>query len=174
MRFNFLTSVVLTLAVLACRGEGQDGGGGASPVSQGAPSIEHPQTDNARTLDLLIDSLRYLPGQFVLLPENRWSFVGANALFAAFVPFADSGVVRLVDCLDAPGEGAATVDGRKVPIGVLCTWALRRVASFEWGEADEVNGRWPGAVEPTATRQQLEAAGRAWRPVVEQHRYRLN
>jgi hypothetical protein len=174
LRIARFTQVLLIVTLVACREEGRGPGGDGPPPAQVGISTAAPGSDDEGTLDRLIDSLRLLPGRFELLPENRWTFIGSSTLFVEFVPFADSAVVRLVDCLDAPGEGNAIADGRRVPIGVLCSWALRHVASFESGEEDEVNGTWPGSVEPTATRPQLEAAGRAWRLVVEQHRYRLN
>lgn len=174
MRTTCFAHLALAAVLLACRSEGRGPSGDAAPPLQEAAPLQQPQADGERPVALLIDSLRSLTGQFELLPENRWSFVGSSGVFGEFVPFGDSAVVRLVDCLDGPGEGVATVGGRRVPIGVLCAWALRHVASFESGAEDEVNGTWPGAVEPTATRAQLEAAALAWRQVVAAHRYRLN
>ena len=156
-------SLVLAVSGVACRPPERQvqargtGGESAQPVVQ--PS-----------LSALLDSLARLPGEFRLV-GFQWQFSGDDHVFRSIADHRDSAVVHLVDCLDRVTPAAATVEGRRVPVGVLCYAALQRTAYST--EHEDGTGEWPGFLEPTATAEELTAAKTAWLEVVRTRRYKL-
>ena len=120
-----------------------------------------------------MDSLARLPGNFTAWDQGPWEFTGDAQVLRAFDEYGDSAVVRLVECLDRSEPARATAKGKPVPVGVMCYWALRRLAYFEWHEDPAYADGWPGEIEPTASLEALRAAKQAWAAVVREKRYRL-
>lgn len=127
---------------------------------------------SADSLPALIGALRSLKGTYKHGKSGQWVFDGDRSLFAAIAAFGDSSVARLAACLDDSSPSAATLDGRPVPVGVVCYEALLYTADAEPEGSD--SGEWPGIVLPTATLEQLGAAKTAWEHVIGAHAYRLN
>jgi hypothetical protein len=124
-------------------------------------------------LAALIDSLARIPGSFTSWDAGRWEFTGSSGVLSSFDQFSDRAVIALVDCLDRSQPSQATARGRTVPHGVMCYWALRRLAYVENEGDPESRDTWPGQLEPTASAQQLAAAKEAWLRAVRDHRYHL-
>jgi hypothetical protein len=126
----------------------------------------------ADSLGVLTANLRQLRGSYSIGAHGQWVFSGERKLFEAIAAHEDSAVVRLVDCLDDTTAALATVEGRPVPVGVLCYEALRFTA---YAEPEGINsGEWPGTVMPTTTEQGLRDAKAAWLEVVRHRGYRLH
>ncbi len=101
---------------------------------------------------------------------QTWEFIGDEQTLNAFGAFADSAVVRLVDCLDAGESTQVRVRGRQALLGVLCYTALRRVAYVERPPGRQP---WDGVVPADATIEQLRRAKVAWQEVVKKKLYHL-
>lgn len=121
-------------------------------------------------LSALVDSLRRLSGAFTQSPAKVWLFSGDPSVFSTLFDRGDSAVVALVNCIDRPELAAATVDGKRVALGVMCATALLRIASaIEY----EDSGDWAGIIKPTATHIQLQDARKEWEKVIAKRSYRL-
>jgi hypothetical protein len=124
-------------------------------------------------LDRLVDSLRLLRGTFSQDSSGVWSFDGRLDAFRAFDPFGDQAVIRLTECLDDLSPSVAVAHGKQVPLGIVCYWALRRIAYVEWNSELESSRGWQGEIDPSSSPEQLRAAKAAWRRAVQQRRYSL-
>lgn len=154
---------VFAIAVLSC-----DQQPDVSPkVESGVPESGTTQ----HSLTALIDSLGALPGEFVL-SGLVWDFQGDTQMMNAIAAKGDSAVAALVDCLGNDQLARATVEGRRVPMGVMCYTTLQRTAYPL--EPEDGDGSWPGFVEPTASVEELKKAQEAWRAVVADKAYRLS
>jgi hypothetical protein len=140
------------------------------------PDSTKPASADATALTALIDSIKQLRGEYRFEPTKGWAFSNEPQLIAllrSMEPFADSAVVRMVDCLDASTPSLTTVDGRAALTGVLCYEALRRSA-VPIGYEDDPDFTWKGYLKPTATSADLQEAKKEWQRVVESGKYRLN
>ena len=124
------------------------------------------------SLSALIGDLGDIKGGYRHGSSGQWVFDGARGLFAAIAGYGDSAVARLTDCLDNPQPSSTTLEGKPVPIGVVCYEALLYTAYAEPEGSD--TGEWPGIVLPTATVEELRAAKAAWQQVVREKSYRLH
>jgi len=152
------------LASVGCR----QGGSQAKPSDAGSTSPQ-PIGDS---LGVLTGRLSQLPGSYSIGAHGQWVFSGDRALFRAIAEHRDSAVTRLVDCLDDTTASLATVEGRRVPVGVLCYEALLFAAYAEPEGID--TGEWSGTVMPSATTQDLRDAKSAWLEVIQRRGYRLH
>lgn len=172
----FISVTVVLLCGLGCRESPRAAGSSPSAGSgQSAPPTVSgaPQSQALVPLQALLGSLARLPGDFTAWDQGPWEFTGDAQLLRAFDDHGDSAVVRLVECLDRSEPARATAKGKSVPVGVMCYWALRRLAYFEWHEDPAYADGWPGEIEPTASLEALRAAKQAWAAVVREKRYRL-
>lgn len=86
---------------------------------------------------------------------------------------SDATINELVECLDDGTPSAATLEGRRLPTGVLCREALGQIVYYEsTGPNGDIAARWPGNIGPTATTDELAAAKRVWREVIAKKLYR--
>lgn len=154
----------LLLTSVGCR----QGGSQARPSDPRSTSLQ-PIGDS---LGVLTGKLSQLLGSYSIGAHGQWVFSGDRTLFGAIAEHKDSAVTRLVDCLDDTTASLATVEGRRVPMGVLCYEALLFAAYAEPEGID--TGEWPGTVMPTATTQNLRDAKSAWLEVVRRRGYRLH
>jgi len=157
----------LIVILLVAGGCGQRGSR-AAPSVPGNTSGQPP----GDSLGVLTAKLEKLSGSYSIGAHGQWVFSGERTLFGAIAEHQDSAVARLVNCLDDTTASLATVEGRRVPLGVLCYEALRFTAYAEPEGID--SGEWPGTVMPTATGSALRAAKAAWLEVVRQKGYRLH
>jgi hypothetical protein len=83
-------------------------------------------------------------------------------------------VAALVECLDDPRPSSVTLDGRRVPLGMVCFEGLRQLAYYEPSSADgDIAADWEGHVEPGASIEELRRAKAAWQKVVDARAYIL-
>lgn len=157
-----LCSILVSAA--GCGGRGSQGEG--SDHTSGSVQL---RSDSLRSLTA---KLGQLPGTYSIGAHGEWVFSGDRKLFEAIAQFGDSAVVQLVNCLDDTTASTATVEGRRVPLGVVCHEALIYTAYAEPQGSE--SGDWPGTVMPTTASESLQAAKSAWLLVVQQHSYRLN
>jgi hypothetical protein len=122
---------------------------------------------------VLVDSLARVRGDFSAWDQGRWEFTGDASVLSAFDPFADSAVVALTNCLDRDQPANATARGKPVAHGVMCFWALRRLAYYEGDSDSAFEDTWPGEIEPTATLTELRAAKEAWLRIIRAKSYHL-
>jgi len=168
---RLVASASLFIGLAACTRTSSDRSDGADTVSGARASSLQQAT---APLAVLLDSIRRLSGDFHLVGGgSRWDFSGDQSVFAQFPSHGDSAVVALVDCLGDTSRVVASTRGEPVTVGFMCFTALQRVASYEWGQEDEVGGIWPGIIEPRATPDQLRQAQRAWQEVIDRKAYRL-
>lgn len=168
---------VVTVLVFGMCHNGVDRGTSAAP---GAPKSSTPVVDTVvvavpDSLDRLIGVLRKLPGSFQRIrPGGPHAFTGDREIILAISAFEDSAVVRLVDCLDDLEPATATLNGERVPMGVMCAEALRFTASYEATDEDgDIDATWPGYFNLPASPEELRAAKRAWQEVVREKRYMI-
>lgn len=158
------TVVAFASVLLGCK----QGGSQAKHSDPGNSSLQ-PVGDS---LGVLTGRLSQLLGSYSIGAHGQWVFSGDRTLFGAIAEFKDSAVTRIVDCLDDTTASLVTVEGRRVPVGVLCYEALLFAAYAEPEGID--TGEWPGTVMPTATTQNLRAAKSAWLEVIRRRGYRLH
>jgi hypothetical protein len=162
-RMRHAACLLLAVFAAACgtRSTARTDGGPGATANAGA-AID--------TVTSLIEHLRDGRGRYVHLPSQAWNLEGMDTAIRAFVPFRDTAVVRLVNCLDRADSTATTVEGRPVPLGVLCYEALTYLVNTE----PDFTGDWPGDLFPTAGPAELSAAKAAWLVAVREHHYRFN
>jgi hypothetical protein len=129
--------------------------------------------DSEPSLDSLVAELRRTSGSFERSSDGSWSFVGPDEGFKRFDAYRDRAVAKLAACIADTSKATARVDGRDAPLGVMCYWALRRIAYYEWQTDPEFKDGWPGEIQPTASAAQLRAASAAWKRVIALKRYSL-
>jgi hypothetical protein len=162
----------VSCALLACGSGGP--GDQRKPASEGPlPALTAGDRTSSPPLETLVDSLNRLPGRFTLVDGLRWEFDGDQSIFASFAPYGESAATILVRCLGDTTLAAAVSGERPVRTGFMCFTALQRVASYEWGIEDEVEGVWPGIVEPDASPNQLRLAEQSWNAVMARGAHRL-
>ena len=162
------------MAAVGCRESPKRPSEQPSSSEEARPSSPAPRIDSrAVSLTVLIDSLTRIKGEFTSWEQGRWEFTGDASVRRAFDAYGDSAVVRLVECLDRIEPAQATVRGRRVPMGVMCYWTLRRLAYYEWYDDPEYREGWPGEIPPTASPEELRAAREAWSAVVREKRHVL-
>lgn len=167
-RFAVKFSAVVLLS--ACGSPNGDTTKTNDAESASAVILRAPPSSSSSVAEL-IDSLRLISGVFTRGGSRAWEFSGDHALFSRLAQLGDSSVIALVECLDDARPAKATVEGRQVSVGVMCYAALQRMAySMEHEDADLT---WPGAVEPTASTEQLKAAKAAWKEVLRKGAYRI-
>jgi len=124
----------------------------------------------ANVIGELVDSLATIEGKFRQV-NLQWQFDGDDSMFRRIAGHGDSALAILVECLDRAEPAAATVNGRRVLVGVMCYTVLQRTAYPT--EHEDGSGEWAGVVFPTASAGELEAAKAAWQEVLATGRYRL-
>jgi hypothetical protein len=86
---------------------------------------------------------------------------------------SDQTIAELVECLDDTAPARTVLEGRPVPVGVLCHEALGQIVYYEPTDPNgDVARSWPGHIEPSATPAELQGAKRAWQDVVGRKAYR--
>jgi len=114
-------------------------------------------------LSVLLDSLRTTRATFTRTNSGRWEFNGDQRLLEAIATHGDSAVAQLVGCLDIVAPSRVSLEGRPVPIGVVCYQALRHFAYYEWDCGSDTSPLLcAGFVEPTASPAVLRRAKEAW------------
>lgn len=163
--------VAMTSVAVGCRERPEE-----TPPETPSVIAQRNNTDTT-SLTALVDSLGRLPGDLAS-DQGPWEFTGGNSIVSAFDQFSgDSVVVALVQCLDRKEPAKATARGRPVTLGVMCYWALRHLAYYEYYQYEgdpESPERWAGQIDPTATPDQLRAAKEAWLKVVRERKYHLS
>ena len=87
---------------------------------------------------------------------------------------SDELIAVLVSCIDDVVLSHSTLDGKKVPVGVVCYQALSQTAYYEPTDSEgDIKGSWPGHILPTADIKEMEEAKRAWVDVVNSKSYIL-
>lgn len=174
-RTRYLQTVLAAALFLAaaCRQSSRPAASSGDTAQHTSVAAASPTPADTAPLAALVDSLARLPGDFSSWEQGRWEFNGDAQVLSAFDRYADTAVVRLVACLDRTELAKATARGRPVPIGVMCYWALRRLAYYEWQGNPGFPDKWPGEINPTATASDLRAAKEAWLRVVREGKYSL-
>ena len=130
-------------------------------------------SEKDKSLRDLLSRLRSVQGEYER-SSNRgvWEFKGNRDLFVAIAAYEDFAMPRLVECLGRTEASAVTVNGRPVPLGVVCYQALMTTAYYEHGDANgDITFDWPGYIGPEASPEQLKAAQAAWHDVVKKKLY---
>jgi hypothetical protein len=124
--------------------------------------------DDSVDVDLIIDALRKLPGEFRFFdPEQTgYVFTGGDALFREIAALDSAAVPTLVECLGNAEPAAATLEGRPVSLAVLCFRALTWTRWFETRRRSRSLPLGPGGVGGVRLRSTPEELIRArnwWR-----------
>lgn len=158
-------------------------GGMLAVIGMGCTHEDHNETIDAKpeqASPLLADSstgipgfladIRTLSGQFAALEGYGWSLPSGQEVFARAGSFDDSVVDSLVRCLGDETLSDVTLEGKQVPIAILCYEALKRTAVVP--SAEDSDEPWAGALQPTSSLVEIRAAHEAWSAVVASRRYR--
>lgn len=169
MKREVLVAIMVVVVSGCSSPEPQPGNEGQGVVS----SIG--STDNRQdTLSSLIDQLRTMQGSFRPVGGGAWEFSGNRRDLDAFQHFGDRAVEKLVACLDRTDRTNTLVQGRLVPLGVLCFEALRYMAYHEAVDSlGDMDADWEGAILPTASFHDLRRARQAWDEVLRTHSHFL-
>jgi len=117
------------LAALACGNISSDK---KKSVALNAESKHYHAMSTTDSVMRLIDSLRVLPGTFVRdRGTHRYELSGADGLVNHISSYGDVAVELLVNCLDRADSTSVTLNGKRVLLGILCSQALYRTASYE-------------------------------------------
>jgi hypothetical protein len=136
------------------------------------PSVRAPESAAApQDVDQLIEALRHLPGEFRFIdPEQTgYYFTGSEALFRRIGELDSIAVPKLIECFGHTEPAAATLDGRPVPIAVMCFQAFLRT---EWFQARRRTRTLPlgpqgiGAVRLRSTPEELARTRHWWRTYI--------
>jgi hypothetical protein len=132
-----------------------------------------PPPQERASIQVLRSSLAQLTGTYEWNDElRRYVFSNAAGIEALVREAADATVRELVECLDDEAASKVTLQGRAVPVGVVCYQALTQLVYYEpTGPSGDIAAEWPGHVEPDATAEDLRAAKEAWQQVVEKKAY---
>jgi len=81
-------------------------------------------------------------------------------------------LIELADCIDDLQPSNSTLNGKQVPVGIICYQALTQLIYFEpTTQTGDVAKHWPGYIKPDASQRQLKLAKRAWLKVIEAGKY---
>ncbi len=73
-------------------------------------------------------------------------------------------VAALIECLDDNSPSASVVDGKPVPVGIICYEALTQLVYYEPTEpSGDVASDWLGFISPKASEQEMRDAKAAWK-----------
>jgi hypothetical protein len=120
--------------------------------------------------------LERLQGQYSAPSDNAELVVQTDdfRLFSQIRALGEDVVPTLVACLDSEIPATATMEGRRVPLGVVCMEALERTAIYEATDSSgDIDPDWPGYTLPTSTAEERRAAKAAWLIVVRKKAYLL-
>jgi hypothetical protein len=156
--------LIVAAMIGGCSRTAPSGAGGqgqpvSSPVAAATPAAD--------SLRALVASLAEVEGSYRISEGGVWEFVGDRRLVEAIRAFGDSAVVQLVQCLDRADETRTLLNGRAVPLGVLCYEALSETAYHEAvDDYGDLDAEWEGYILPTASLDELRAARQAWEEVL--------
>lgn len=179
---EFAQVLGLLIILLGCDRSEQDqrameASGAADSVQ--ASVVARASEPDSQSLAVLVDSLRYIAGNFQLsrykMPSgaDRYEFAGDLEYFQRIAAFGDEAVSALVECLDRPESSRVILNGSPVSWGAVCYEALGRFAYFEPTDSAGDSTGWPGSVMPGATESQLRAAKLAWKELLPDRGYIL-
>lgn len=151
---------ILAVAVVACS----------------AGNSEKPSATADEGVAVELQRLRDLHGSFEAstVGAGGYQLPAAETVYRALATHGHDAVRELVSCLDDEAPSSVQLNGRAVPLGVLCGQALLYVAHFE--ATDSVGGvdaAWPGYLLPEDGFEKRKEAKRVWVQVVSERRYVL-
>ena len=145
-------------------------------TNQAAPAATpvRPPAANSEPAPTIRSSVARLRGSYAWNAElKRHVFSDPSAVEKVVESATDSVIRDLVDCLDDVNPSQTTLNGKPVPVGVMCHQALSQIVYYEpVARSGDVAAKWPGHIEPTATAEALAAARRAWADVIAKKAYK--
>jgi hypothetical protein len=85
----------------------------------------------------------------------------------------DRNIRVLAECMDSPIPSKVILDGKQVPLGMICYEGLTLLIYYEpTTPKGDIARKWPGYVSPSATKEELRSAKKAWKKVIQQHSYK--
>ena len=75
----------------------------------------------------------------------------------------------LIGCLDAESATASTIDGKPVPLGIVCYEALTQLVYYEPAEpGGDLATHWFGYISPRASPEDMRKAKSAWKKAADE------
>lgn len=165
---------LLCLALVACAVERDDELEREQAISSVASDITT-QSESLIVSDV-IRRLEGLQGQYSAPSDNAELVVHTDdlRLFNQIRALGEDVVPTLVACLDSEIPATATMEGKRVPLGVVCMEALERTVIYEATDSSgDIDPTWPGYTLPTSSAEERRAAKAAWLVVVREKAYLL-
>jgi len=78
---------------------------------------------------------------------------------------------QLAQCIGNLSPSRSTLDGKPVPVGLLCYEALTQLVYYEAVDEEGDLISWPGYLSVPASAEQLETAQQAWQKVIQEKTY---
>jgi len=159
--------LALTVLVCACSRQPDRSTVAVPPAAQPTSPVRA-ETTSIRS------KLAVLTGSFQWNEEMKAYVYSDKRAIEPIVGAATDEIVRdLVDCLDDSQPSQSTLKGQRVAVGVVCYEALTQIVYYEPTTAKgDIASSWPGHIDPTAKADQLGAAKREWRDVVDKKAYK--
>lgn len=130
------------------------------------------------SLSTLIKALKAVGGEYTH-PQYEplaWVFSEEQApVFERIASFGDAAIAPLVQCIGDSTATLSRIQGRFVPLGVLCDEILNRMIYHEEPSATgDIDPDWAGNITPEATPLDLRRGQQAWQRVIRDGTFQRN
>jgi len=118
----------------------------------------------------IIESLSNIEGKYILNPQTKSYSFNAKAKIEDIINESNQEelINALVENMDNEKKSKSTLNGKVLPIGIICYEALTQIIYFEpTNNEGDISSTWKGHLNPQATSIQMREAKKAWKKVVE-------